>query len=62
MKGYLTALIVALFLIFMCGISWLTTCGVVKLITLCFGWDFSWAVSTGIWLIGCLTLQVFRKT
>lgn len=33
------------------GISWIVTCGVIKLITMCFGWEFSWAVATGIWLI-----------
>lgn len=33
------------------GLSWLITCGLVKLITMCFGWPFSWAVATGVWLI-----------
>lgn len=32
-------------------ISWLSTCGIVKLITLCFDMTFSWAIATGIWLI-----------
>ena len=32
-------------------ISWLATCGLIKLITLCFGWTFSWLIATGIWLI-----------
>ena len=31
--------------------SWLITCGLVKLVTLCFGWAFSWPIATGIWLI-----------
>lgn len=31
--------------------SWLITCGLVKLVTLCFGWVFSWPIATGIWLI-----------
>ena len=30
---------------------WLTICGLIKLITLCFGWTFSWIIATGIWLI-----------
>ena len=30
---------------------WLATCGLIKLITLCFGWTFSWIIATGIWLI-----------
>ena len=33
------------------AISWLATCGLIKLITLCFGWTFSWLIATGIWLI-----------
>ena len=36
------------------GISWLATCGIIKLITLCFGLTFSWPIATGIWL--CLFL------
>ena len=33
------------------AIIWLVTCGIIKLITLCFGWTFSWLIATGIWLI-----------
>lgn len=40
------------------AISWLATCGLIKLITLCFGWTFSWLIATGIWLILCL-LKLF---
>ena len=36
------------------AISWLITCGIIKLITICFGLTFSWSVATGIWL--CLML------
>lgn len=32
-------------------LSWLVTVGIVKLVTLCFGWGFSWAIATGIWLV-----------
>ena len=31
-------------------LSWLVNCGIIKLITICFGLRFSWAVATGIWL------------
>lgn len=37
-----------------CGASWIITCGIIKLITLCFGLPFSWSIATGIWLIICL--------
>jgi hypothetical protein len=43
---FITLLIVVLY-----ALSWLITCGLVKLITLCFGWAFSWPIATGIWLI-----------
>ena len=31
-------------------IGWLTTCGIIKAITLCFGWEFSLPWVTGFWL------------
>ena len=43
-------LIVAIYL----GLYWIITCGIIKLITVCFGLTFSWPVATGIWL--CLIL------
>lgn len=53
------ALIVALFFIFIYGISWILSCGIIKLICLCFGLKFKWSVATGIWLIMCLLQSVF---
>lgn len=44
-------LIVILILILFYGASWLLTCGLIYLVTLCFGLEFSWLFSTGIWLI-----------
>lgn len=41
------------------AISWIITCGIIKLITMCFGWTFSWAWATGIWLIMFLAKSVF---
>lgn len=42
--------------------SWIVTCGIVKLITLCFGWYFSWPIATGIWLIVILIRSVFIQS
>lgn len=42
--------------------SWFTTCWVIKLITLCFGLQFSWRIATGIWLIICLIRNIFENT
>ena len=41
------------------GVSWMVTCGVIKLITMCFGWQFKWSIATGIWLVMCLARTVF---
>ena len=41
-----------------CGLSWLVTAGIIKLITLCFGWPFSLLTATGIWLITALARSV----
>ena len=56
----LTFLIVALGFIIIKGISWIITCGIIKLITLCFGWNFSWGIATGIWLILLLLKSSFK--
>ena len=44
------------------GFSWIVTCGIIKLITMCFGWTFKWSVATGIWLIICLLQSIFKVT
>lgn len=43
-------------------VSWIATCGIIKLITLCFGWTFRWSVSTGIWLALILARTVFKPS
>ena len=50
---------IAVFLV-VAGVSWIATCGIVKLITLCFGWSFSWGIATGIWLVMFLLKSIFR--
>ena len=37
------------------------TTGFVKLITMCFGWNFSFRIATGVWLIIFLINLVFKK-
>lgn len=54
--GYIAAVFIIV------GISWAATCGIIKLITLCFGIDFSWGIATGIWLILCLLSMTFNKS
>lgn len=57
------AIIAFIFVVILCyGISWIVTCGIIKLITLCFGLTFKWSIATGIWLIICLLRSIFRVT
>lgn len=52
-------LAVVLVFLALCAVSWGITCGVIKLVTLCFGWTFTWKMATGIWLIMFLVRSVF---
>jgi hypothetical protein len=56
-----TALITILILLIFSTFSYFITAGLIKLITLCFGWEFSWLVATGIWLIMWLVSLFFKK-
>lgn len=47
--------------ILVCTVSWIITCGLFKLVTLCFGWEYTWGIATGIWLIMFLFKQVFNS-
>ena len=61
-QGGIVAVVVILLLAVCYGISWIVTCGIIKLITMCFGLEFSWAVATGIWLIICILKSIFNVT
>ena len=52
-EGGAVALVVIGILAFAYGLSWIVTCGIIKLITMCFGWTFKWRIATGIWVIMC---------
>lgn len=58
----MTAILFILVVIFCYAISWIVTCGLIKLISLCFGFAFSWAIATGIWLVLVLLRSVFHVT
>ena len=54
--GCLAAIVIY---ILACVLSWIITCGLFKLVTLCFGWEYTWGVATGVWLIIFLAKHVF---
>lgn len=59
MRNWIIALI---FLAGLYTISWALTVFIIKLITMCFSWDFSLVAATGVWLILCLVGNVFHKS
>lgn len=59
--GLIAAIVVGIILLAAYAISWICTCGVIKLVTMCFGWTFKWSIATGIWLIMCLARTVFKS-
>ena len=59
-SGMIVGCLAAVFIfLFACAVSWIITCGVIKLITMCFGWEYSWGIATGVWLIMFLIKHVF---
>ena len=61
-EGGAVALVIIGILAFAYGLSWIVTCGIIKLITMCFGWTFKWSIATGIWLIICILRSIFNVT
>ena len=57
-KDILTIILVIVGLVFL---EWIITVGIIKLITMCFGWTFKWSVATGIWLIICILQSIFKS-
>lgn len=59
-EGGVVAIFVILILTLAYGLSWIITCGIIKLITMCFGLAFKWSVATGIWLVMILARTIFN--
>ena len=59
-EGGVAAIIIILFFAVAYGISWIVTCGIIKLITMCFGLTFKWSIATGIWLVICILRSIFN--
>lgn len=61
-KSGLIAIAVIGIIVVYYGLSWIVTCGLIKLITMCFGLTFKWSIVTGIWLIICIMQSIFKTT
>ena len=61
-KKTLSVIILTIVLLIIgCALSLVVTCGIIKLITICFGLKFKWSVSIWIWLIMCLLSEIFKS-
>lgn len=62
MKKLTIAGLGVLMIIALLGLSWGVTVGLVKLITLCFGLEFSFKIATGMWLVILILRSIFKTT
>ena len=61
-EGGIVALVAIVIFLILGAISWLITCGLLYLITLCFSLEFSWLTATGVWLVMILLKSIFNTT
>lgn len=59
--GGMTTIVIIAILVLSYVVSWFATCGIIKLITMCFGLTFKWSVATGIWLLIFLLRLSFKS-
>lgn len=60
--GGITAIVVVGLMIVIYGVSWIVTCGLIKLVCMCFGLTFTWKIATGIWIVLAILQSVFKTT
>ena len=58
-NGCLWALLIA---VMAYAISWAITCGLIAILFMCFGWEFSLAIATGIWIVICILRSIFNSS
>lgn len=62
LKDRATTVIVITILAVCHGLTWIATCGIIKIITINFGLTFKWFIATGVWLIICILGLIFAVT
>lgn len=62
LKDRATTVIVITILAVCYGLTWIATCGIIKIITMNFDLTFKWFIATGVWLIICILGLVFAVT
>jgi hypothetical protein len=56
------AIAVIIIVIGIIGISFLVNCILVKILSMCFGFTFTWKLATGIWIIILILKNIFNVT
>lgn len=62
LKDRATTVIVITILAVCYGLTWIATCGIIKIVTMNFGLTFKWSIATGVWLIICILGLIFAVT
>ena len=60
-KGLKYYAVAAVLFILIYLVSWALGSGLIWLICLCFGWNFSLRMATGIWLISCISFARMKS-
>ena len=56
------SILLAIVVLVVClAFSWIINCGIIKLITMCFGLKYKWSIATGIWLIIIIAKSIFKN-
>lgn len=58
----MAAFIGFMFVVFLLGLSYLATAGLVYLVCLGFGFEWSWLLSLGVWALLILLRSVFKSS
>lgn len=61
MKKLITFIVGIVILMSSIFLDWLIVAGVVKLLSLCFDFAFSFKVATGIWLVVLILKSIFKQ-
>lgn len=61
-EGGIVTIVVIGMLLFAYGLSWIVTCGLIKIVCVCFAFKFTWKIATGIWIVLAILQSVFKTT
>jgi hypothetical protein len=62
LRKAIEVIITGVIMIAIFGFSWFITCILVKILSMCFGFTFTWKLATGIWIIILILKNIFNVT